>query len=267
MHTRILSMGAKAFGASALKKYATRLKNRQYENWRSALVQPLTSAEMRSLENKVLETGSVTGLELMERAGQGVVDAIIHQWPDASTAPADVLVLCGPGNNGGDGFVVARLMKALGHRVQALFYGKREKLSQDAGRNYDLWRGQAENKLRQLGFPDLTTEDQSFIDSVYAEPSRLVVVDALFGIGLDRPLTALQPVLNAHARRRKSQPEPSTYCVAVDVASGISDDGPVSENPNSVLQADLTVTFHQIKKAHVAAPDFCGTVVAHDIGL
>lgn len=231
------------------------------------MVHPLTSDEMRALESAVLKSGSVSGLELMERAGQGVVDAIVRQWPETSQERAKVLVLCGPGNNGGDGFVIARLMAARGHPVRALFYGRREKLSADAARNYDLWRAEGSDAIRQLGFPDLTAEDRFIIKRAYEEPQRLIIVDALFGIGLDRPLTKLEPVLDAHTRRQQDKPAPLSRCVAVDVPSGVANDGPVSADQNSVLQADLTVTFHQIKKAHVAAPELCGIVVVHDIGL
>ena len=71
----------------------------------------LTAAQMRRVEHTAIEGGTVTGLELMERAGRGVVEAAYEEWPDFAAAPQRALVLCGPGNNGGDGFVVARLLR------------------------------------------------------------------------------------------------------------------------------------------------------------
>jgi hydroxyethylthiazole kinase-like uncharacterized protein yjeF len=77
----------------------------------------LTAAQMRAIEAEAIASGAVTGLELMERAGAGVVEAIFAEWPALATAPHRAVVLCGPGNNGGDGFVVARLLKEAGWEV------------------------------------------------------------------------------------------------------------------------------------------------------
>ena len=71
----------------------------------------LTAAQMRSLEAAAIASGEVTGLELMERAGRGVVEAVFEEWPELRATSHRAVVLCWPGNNGGDGFVVARLLK------------------------------------------------------------------------------------------------------------------------------------------------------------
>ncbi|MEO0766930.1 MAG: NAD(P)H-hydrate epimerase, partial [Pseudomonadota bacterium] len=71
----------------------------------------LTAAQMRKLEHAAIESGAVTGLELMERAGLGVVEAMLDEWPELAMVAHRAVVLCGPGNNGGDGFVVARVLK------------------------------------------------------------------------------------------------------------------------------------------------------------
>ncbi|MDP5086431.1 MAG: bifunctional ADP-dependent NAD(P)H-hydrate dehydratase/NAD(P)H-hydrate epimerase, partial [Yoonia sp.] len=119
----------------------------------------LTAAQMRAIEHAAIASGAVTGLELMERAGRGVVEAIFAQWPelapDAGLAggqppdPRDIsaqkkerlraVVLCGPGNNGGDGFVVARLLKEAGWDVEVFLYGEAERLPPDAKVNYERW--------------------------------------------------------------------------------------------------------------------------------
>ena len=78
------------------------------------MVEVLTAAQMRSIEQEAISSGEVTGLALMERAGRGVVDAVFEQWPELAKTSHRAVVLCGPGNNGGDGFVVARLLKEWG---------------------------------------------------------------------------------------------------------------------------------------------------------
>ncbi len=84
----------------------------------------LTAAQMRAIEQAAIESGEVTGLELMERAGKGVVEAIFEEWPELAETSHKAVVLCGPGNNGGDGFVVARLLKEWGGwEVEVFLYG------------------------------------------------------------------------------------------------------------------------------------------------
>jgi hydroxyethylthiazole kinase-like uncharacterized protein yjeF len=83
----------------------------------------LTAAQMRAIEQAAIESGQVTGLELMERAGRGVVEAILEEWPELATTSHRAVVLCGPGNNGGDGFVVARLLRDRGWEVEVFLYG------------------------------------------------------------------------------------------------------------------------------------------------
>ncbi len=87
---------------------------------------------MRAIEQAAIDSGEVTGLELMKRAGQGVVDAIFEEWPDLKKTSHRAVVLCGPGNNGGDGFVVARLLKEWGWEVEVFLYGDADKLPSDA---------------------------------------------------------------------------------------------------------------------------------------
>src|SRR6056297_4242097 len=134
----------------------------------------LTAAQMRAIEKVAIESGAVTGLELMERAGRGVVEAVFEEWPELAQAPHKALVLCGPGNNGGDGFVVARLLQEWGWQVEVFLYGDAEKLPPDAKVNYDRWRAMG---------------DVAALDAAprFAQEADLFV-DALFGTGLGRPL-------------------------------------------------------------------------------
>ena len=78
----------------------------------------ITAQQMRDIEREAIESGRVTGLELMERAGRGVVEAVFEEWPELAQGSHRAVVLCGPGNNGGDGFVVARLLKEAGWSSQ-----------------------------------------------------------------------------------------------------------------------------------------------------
>jgi len=77
----------------------------------------------------------------MERAGRGVVEAIFEEWPELKATSHRAVVLCGPGNNGGDGFVVARLLKEWGWEVEVFLYGDPERLPPDARVNYERWVG------------------------------------------------------------------------------------------------------------------------------
>ena len=99
----------------------------------------LTAAQMRAIEQAAIASGEVTGLELMERAGRGVVEAILEWRPELAKTAHRAVVLCGPGNNGGDGFVVARLLKEWGWEVEVFLYGDPAKLPPDARVNYERW--------------------------------------------------------------------------------------------------------------------------------
>ena len=195
----------------------------------------LTVAEMTAADKAAIEAGA-PGRVLMERAGKAVADAICERFP-----PGRTLVLAGPGNNGGDAYVVARLLAERGYqvRLEALAPPKTD----DAKAAAAAWGGEA-HPLR-AGFGD----------------AELVVV-GLFGAGLDRPLSgdALR-LARASARIRDR-------VVAIDLPSGLSGDTgrPVGEE---ALHAALTVTFHRRKLAHVLQPgrEYCGEVVVADIGL
>jgi hydroxyethylthiazole kinase-like uncharacterized protein yjeF len=221
----------------------------------------LTAAQMRAIEAAAIASGEATGLELMERAGRGVVEAIFQEWPELKVTSHRTLVLCGPGNNGGDGFVVARLLREWGWEVEVFLYGDPERLPAEACVNYERWVEMGEVTVRRTDPPPLTD------DSLHLSVLPGLLVDALFGIGLRRPFrgvfTALadaqvQAVMRAHRVRR----------VAVDLPSGLNaDTGRVTGG--AVLPADLTVTFHARKPAHVhpEAAALCGRVVVQDIGL
>ncbi len=211
----------------------------------------LTAAQMRAIEHAAIESGEVTGLELMERAGRGVVEAIFEEWPELRATSHRAVVLCGPGNNGGDGFVVARLLKEWGWDVEMFLYGDAEKLPPDARVNYERWE--------ELGQTDELDGDK--VEHAVAD----VFVDAMFGTGLARELRG-QPaaVANFLQQRRWRQ---KCRVVAIDFPSGIcSDSGRVLRISGP---ADLTVCFEREKVGHWIAegPVYCGKVVVKPIGL
>nr|WP_111301054.1 NAD(P)H-hydrate dehydratase [Paracoccus saliphilus] len=208
--------------------------------------QILGSAQMRAIESAAIAQGTVTAATLMERAGQGVVTAILDRWPDLAQAPGQAVVLCGPGNNGGDGFVVARLLAGRGWQLRVLLAGDPAALPADARRNHDLWRA--------LGPVAPLSADPAPVTADLA-------VDALFGIGLTRPVDAFAPALSA----LRAAPR----LVAVDVPSGLCADSGQVIGAARLAPADLTVTFHRAKPGHYLSqgPGLCGHVALVDLGL
>ncbi|MBN9886629.1 NAD(P)H-hydrate dehydratase [Salipiger abyssi] len=229
----------------------------------------LTAAQMRAIETAAMASGEVSGLELMERAGAGVVAAIMQEWPELDAAAQRALVLCGPGNNGGDGFVIARLLAERDWEVEVCLYGDADRLPPDARANCERWCEIGEVLPLE---PDL-------------EPSSsgaALVVDALFGTGLTRPIRGLGLTLLdlAEPRGQGGRGGATPRIVAVDLPSGLcSDSGRVLRDADFVglpdrleaaaARADLTVTFHARKLGHVLAegPELCGKVVVAPIGL
>ena len=197
----------------------------------------LTVAQMGEADRAAEATGTPIPT-LMEQAGAAVAAAI-----QARYAPAPVLVLCGPGNNGGDGFVAARRLRDAGWPVHVAALVETRRMKGAAGEAAVAWDGD----VAALDFADLD--------------GAALVVDALFGAGLGRPLGG--PVRDVlRAVQAKGLP-----LIAVDLPSGLDGDTgvPLSYAP----QAALTVTFHRKKPAHVLEPgkELCGEVIVADIGL
>ncbi|TNF63359.1 MAG: NAD(P)H-hydrate epimerase, partial [Rhodobacteraceae bacterium] len=213
----------------------------------------LTAAQMRAIERAAIGSGEVTGLELMERAGRGVVEAIFEEWPELAKTSHRAVVLCGPGNNGGDGFAVARLLKEWGWEVGVFLHGDPARLPPDARVNRDRWT--------ELG------EVRPLEEAPKRSGAADLFIDALFGTGLAR---ALDGAAVNWVADRTSDPEWPSKTVAIDVPSGLcSDSGRELGGPAATIRADLTVTFHRLKAGHVLdrGPLKCGRVVVKDIGL
>jgi NAD(P)H-hydrate epimerase len=197
----------------------------------------LRVAEMYQADEAAI-AGGVSGLDLMEVAGAAVADTVQERWPTG-----DVLVLCGPGNNGGDGFVAARLLTEVGRQVRLALLGSIDKLEGDAGANAARWSGA------------VLPVTPSLIEGAG------VVIDALFGAGLGRPLDGV-------ARETiKALAASGLPCVAVDVPSGVH--GDTGQVLGTAAQADVTVTFFRRKPGHLLYPGraLCGEVRVADIGI
>jgi ADP-dependent NAD(P)H-hydrate dehydratase / NAD(P)H-hydrate epimerase len=206
----------------------------------------LTTQQMRALEARCFAAGVITSAQAMERAGAAVAAEVLKRWPEAGAA----LVLCGPGNNGGDGFVVARRLAAAGWDVEAFTWDDPARLVGDAAAMRDLWfasGGRA--RTRFLTESGVLGSDQP------------VVVDALFGVGLSRAMPTWLGDADACAWAS------SRKIVAVDIPSGLAADS--GQVLGAALRADVTVTFQALKPAHVLLPgsELCGEVVTADIGL
>lgn len=206
----------------------------------------LTAAQMRALEQSVIQSGKVSGLALMERAGSGVAAKISELFPSDTTGKA--LVLCGPGNNGGDGYVVARLLSEAGWQVTVAGLGHVDQMPPDAQTNRRLWEGSYAVADLSAGIPDVAPD---------------LIVDAIFGIGLSR---AIEPPLADRLTAVEALAERSNAVrLAVDLPSGLETDH--GDIMGTVLATDETVTFHQLKPAHLKRPEICGNLTIVDIGL
>jgi hydroxyethylthiazole kinase-like uncharacterized protein yjeF len=196
----------------------------------------LTPAQM-GLADRAAEASGVDGFGMMEAAGSAVAVAVGARWK-----MRPVTVLCGPGNNGGDGFVGARHLAAAGWPVTLALLGSREMLTGEAAHAARMWTGA------------ITPFSAGCIDGAG------IVVDALFGAGLSRPLEGAALLL-VEALKTRGIP----VC-AIDVPSGL--DGASGAVLGAAAPAELTVTFFRKKPGHVLYPGrgLCGDIVVADIG-
>jgi ADP-dependent NAD(P)H-hydrate dehydratase / NAD(P)H-hydrate epimerase len=199
----------------------------------------LSNAEMAEADRLTI-TGGVASLTLMENAGKAVAQAVSGR----QSAGGRVIVLAGPGNNGGDGFVAARLLAERGYAVTVLLAaGALDKLKGDAAAAAKAWgRAVAVAKPDELAGADL-------------------IIDALFGAGLDRPVSGL-----AHAMIEAVNAQAAPV-VAVDLPSGIN--GTTGAVMGAAIKAQQTVTFFRKKAGHLLMPGraYCGKVSVAPIGI
>jgi ADP-dependent NAD(P)H-hydrate dehydratase / NAD(P)H-hydrate epimerase len=198
----------------------------------------LTTSEMFEADRSAVAAG-VASLDLMEKAGQAVADAAVAM----TRASARIVVLCGPGNNGGDGFVAARHLRQRGFDVRLFLLGDRAAL-----------KGDAAEMARRWPIP---------VRPATADPlqSMNLVIDAIFGAGLSRPpegdVAELITAVN----------DSGLPVLSIDVPSGL--DGTTGTAPGVRIQATKTITFFRKKPGHLLMPGraLCGEVIVAQIGI
>jgi hydroxyethylthiazole kinase-like uncharacterized protein yjeF len=203
-----------------------------------SMLELLTTSEMAEADRRTI-AGGVPGRVLMENAGRAVADAVATRHPLGTR----VAVVAGPGNNGGDGFAAARILSDRGYRTTVLLVGQRETLKSDAGEAASRWPGPVQAATPAgLGGVD-------------------VIVDALFGAGLDRPVEGVAREM-IEAMNRAGVP-----VIAVDLPSGVN--GTSGAVMGVAVNAGDTVTFFRRKPGHLLLPGrlHCGRVRVADIGI
>ena len=204
----------------------------------------ITPAEMAEIDRRSAAAGT-PGAVLMDRAGRAVADRAEHLL--ARSGGRRILVLCGPGNNGGDGFVAATLLAARGHAVSVAALASVAALRGDAASAAAGWRGPVSDAA------DTEIRDHD------------IVIDALFGAGLSRPLDGAALAL---VRRVGEAGRP---VLAVDLPSGLGglSGAVLGGDAGAALRADETVTFVRLKPGHLLMPgrEFCGAISLADIGV
>jgi ADP-dependent NAD(P)H-hydrate dehydratase / NAD(P)H-hydrate epimerase len=196
----------------------------------------LTAAEMGQADRLTIERGT-SAVQLMANAGRAVANEIMKRWSARST-----LVLCGPGNNGGDGFVVASILAQAGWPVRVAMLGTRDRMTGSARHHADQWRG----VIHPIDLQLLEQTD--------------IVIDAVFGAGYhadrENPVAHVMKTIND----RKLE------MVAIDIPTGVDSD---TGQCHGASNAKLTVTFFRKKPGHVLLPGraICGEIVVCDIGI
>ena len=201
------------------------------------MIELLTTPEMAEADRLAI-AGGIAGISLMENAGSAVAEKIASRHPPGTR----IVVVAGPGNNGGDGFVAARVLRERGYRMRVISVAPIDKLEGDAALAAQRWTG--------------TTEVTA---SAVPAPAE-IVIDALFGAGLDRPVEGVAAGLIEAMNK--------AACVyAVDLPSGIS--GTTGAIMGTAVRATETVTFFRRKIGHALLPGrlYCGNLVVADIGI
>lgn len=205
---------------------------------------------MREVDRRAIEELGIPGMVLMENAALGVVDAVGEVYPEAASAA----IFCGPGNNGGDGLAIARHLSVRGYEVEVFLATGGRELHGDAGSQLAI--------CRALGLPLREIQEGGDLGPALEAARRCdVVIDALFGTGLARPL---EGAFAALVEGVNDLPAPR---VAVDLPSGLNGDRAEPLGPH--VRAALTVTFAAPKPAHVLPPaaEACGELVVADLGI
>jgi ADP-dependent NAD(P)H-hydrate dehydratase / NAD(P)H-hydrate epimerase len=206
----------------------------------------LTAAEMREVDRLTTERFGIPSLQLMESAGKHVSDAVRARL--ATFRQRRVVVLCGKGNNGGDGFVAARLLKEARFEPLVFLFGTRDAVRGDAAVNLDLW-------LKTSGAITEITDSPSLETAWPKIAEAHAIVDALLGTGLRGPATGViaEAITRLNQRSQNATLARPAMILAVDIPSGLPSDGQPAEGP--VLHAHRTITFTAPKIGQLISRD------------
>ena len=222
----------------------------------------LTAAEMREVDRLTTERFGIPGLELMEAAGKSVAEVFLEKYHQRNgKMPGRVSVLCGKGNNGGDGFVVARLLMGRVGQIKVYLFAEPGELRGDAAKNYERWRSSG-NEVT------LVRSEAEWINAWTGVAASEVIVDALLGTGIRGGANGLlaQAIENVNRFSQDAKAAWPAWIVAVDTPSGLPSDGEAAQGP--VIRAHLTVTFTAPKIGQLVSADAgsCGALVVREIG-
>ena len=224
---------------------------------------------MREIDRLTTERYAMPSLVLMENAAAATARVIAAAF-SRDIANSSALVLCGRGNNGGDGAAAARLLAHAGANVTAILFGNIADTRGDARTNFEALASLAQDSSAAKGMVRLiecASDDDcrvSVTEKLSESPD--VIVDALFGTGLTRPLQGVQAESVRRVNALRESPNIDTLVVSIDVPSGLNSDSP--EPIGEAIRADITVTMTAPKVANVlpAASNYNGRLIVADIG-
>jgi hydroxyethylthiazole kinase-like uncharacterized protein yjeF len=222
----------------------------------------LTAAEMREVDRLTTERHGLSGAQLMENAGSAVADVARHEVSLRLQSPVrQIFVLCGKGNNGGDGFVAARRLRQEFHHTTVVLFGRSAELRGDPALNFKRWHDE--------GGETVLIANEADWNAVFARMQRAdVIVDALLGTGLRGAATGLmaQAIAELNTFSRNAMSPVPALMVAVDMPSGLPSDGEPAQG--EVLRAHTTVTFTAPKIGQLLSDDAdcCGDLIVRAIG-
>jgi ADP-dependent NAD(P)H-hydrate dehydratase / NAD(P)H-hydrate epimerase len=206
----------------------------------------VSAEEMRAVDRSTSERFGVPSLSLMENAGTAVADFVLKQYPNARS----ITVVCGKGNNGGDGFVAARHLHQQGRKIQVILLGKPEDL-----------RGDAAAMFKKLSLPivSITSADELKTERVLSLFDSELYIDAILGTGFKPPVAGL------YADVIKTMNESSIPVLSVDIPSGANADA-TNLQAGTIARADAIVTFTAPRPAHVFSLLTAGPTIVAPIG-
>jgi NAD(P)H-hydrate epimerase len=226
----------------------------------------LTAVEMREVDRLTIERHGISGLELMENAGAQAAREILRSFSRPIwnwNSSRRIVILCGKGNNGGDGLVVARHLQkeSQGPEIRVFLFAQEKELKGDALKNAKRWR-------KSSGFLSQVLTETDWAKALEQVSAADVVVDALFGTGLRGPVTGLpaRAILDLNKLSGNATRPTPAFILAIDMPSGLPSDGEAATGP--VVHAHRTITFTAPKLGQLVSPDAacCGALLVKEIG-